>query len=400
MHSRFSVQHGCVLVVMLLSAVMSASYYVLTLAVPLYAKLPYPAATAVAVGVALLALALDILKPSMIALSVESAQHRRWASFVGSIVMAVLLIIISLWAVDGLLLMLRGWATGSSTEQITSYDVHAKRLTELEVELRTIPPTRTARQIEIDMSKSGVDPGILRRTNYCDPAQITKDESREACKRMTDLKLEMARVNKRAELEARFEIERRWVNSNERPATPDQQVALAAEVFGVSQALVTLLRWSALGFVIEIVLILVPALLAARRPMLSIQPMHDITPLTETGRTQAGTTGRAIGGEAGTAGDGKVTAIAGPATADATQEAANTAKRILVRLLTENGNRLKVTNKALAGQFSTSPIQTFYWRRRWVEEGLIEEVADGGHFIITPGRAFFKAPAKLYRIGG
>jgi hypothetical protein len=357
---RWSMQHVCVKAIVLISATMSAAYYVLALAMPMKDNLPIWAVVAVGAGIAALALALDILKPSMVALTAESWRERRWISAFFSAFMAFWLIVISAWAIDGLLLMMRGWALSGPAAISERVDLRRQQLIAINAEIILIGDTRPARAIEVDMSKVKIDASVLRRTNYCDPAQITKDESRIACEPLAKLKSEMQAALRKVELMSKAEAERKWLDANPRPASGDPQIAMTARVTGFSEDFVSLMRWTILGLVIELVLVIVPAVLAARKP----KPRFAAEDIPVIG----------VG-------------LSGPNEASA--------KARLASLFDENGGRIKTTSAQLASLVGASGATCVKWRRAWKADGLIKERWDGSYLVIEPGAKWYVDPGAV-----
>ena len=355
----WTVQHGCVQVIMLISALMSATYYVLALVLPMRSNLPIAAVVVIGAITALLAIALDILKPSMVALTAENCKHRKWFSVLFGGLLAAMLILVSGWAVDGLLLMFRGWAISEPARQTTAYTIKEAALRAADAEIQTIGQTRTARQIEVDMAKVVIDPSVLRRTNYCDAAQITKDESRVACQPLVQLKTEMQQTLRKSDLQMNAETMRRWLVENPKPSSPDLQIELTSKFLGWQESTVALLRWSILGAVIEVSLVVVPALLASRKvtPVFSM----DLAPLAGAG--------------------------AGPTEAGA--------KRTLAELLEQNQGRVKTTVTQLSVLMGASQTMCRNWRKSWIAAGLITERFDGNYLVVARGPNWYSAAPKL-----
>ena len=220
------------------SAGLSASYYaMLGLAL-------HPLA---AVGLGLVAGAADYVKGNALTIAIDGPGF--WRRLV-AIPLFVVLFVASMIAVDGVLLTLRGKLTAGPADVISAHDRASAEHRAAVDELQKLGGVRTPDTIRAAMDGAPVPRSVFRRTNEC--TDITRDESLEACKPITDLRKEMADAIRKRELEAKRDRAAEKIEKlGPRPAAADPQARILAGAAGVSEDLAAWVLVAIVGFAIE-----------------------------------------------------------------------------------------------------------------------------------------------------
>lgn len=270
------------LVVIAGSCALSALYY--SQLVWTAAYLPWwQANLALAIAAGLLTAALDALKPMFMKATVHHWHDKRRAFSLATAALALLLAVVSMWAIDGQLLKLRSDGTNPTANALSAHSRKEAELHKAEADLKNLGPSRPVGEVSAAMGKVRIDLDIFRRTGQC--TDITKDESRKACEPLLTLREEMARANRRLELEQAITSARTWLDANPKPASADPQIDTYSKITGLSDAFIALLITATLGLALELVSLFGPVLLERRIPAPPVPPPTtlpvpiDITPV-------------------------------------------------------------------------------------------------------------------------
>ncbi|MEQ1696163.1 MAG: hypothetical protein ABL901_10040 [Hyphomicrobiaceae bacterium] len=237
-----------------------------------------------AVAAGLLTAALDALKPLFMKASLHHWRNSRWGFSGATALLALLLALVSMWAIDGVLMRIRSDGTNPAANALSAHTRKDTELRKAETDLKALGPSRPVAEIAAAMGKAPINLDVFRRTGQC--TDITKEESRTACLPLLTLREEMARANKRLELEQTIGTTRAWLDANPKPASADPQIDTYAKLTGTSDAFIALLITATLGLALELVSLFGPVLLELReehRPSPSVpapraEPI-DITPV-------------------------------------------------------------------------------------------------------------------------
>lgn len=245
-------------VVIIGSAMMSCTYYGLWLWNAAY--LPWwQANLALAIAAGVLTAALDMLKPLFLTVAQLRWQAKHRLASIAPAAMALLLALVSMWAVDGLLLKLRADSSTAPANAITQWDRKTATLRKSEADLKALAPSRPVAEISAAMGKVPINLDVFRRTGQC--TDITKPESQQACAPLLDLRAEMARANRKEQLEQEIRTTTTWLDANQRPASADPQLATYAALTGTSESFVALVVALTVGLALELVSLFGPVLL-------------------------------------------------------------------------------------------------------------------------------------------
>ena len=240
-------RRGAVQLVTLASATLSAAYY--------YGQAPDIHVTArgmtlapIAIGLGLIAFALDALKPEAMRIACDpgAGTPRRAAASIFFFV----LFLSSIFAVDGVLLKNRSdWAaerTGSIDQQAdVSSDV--KRL---DAELVKVVGARTPEQVRAAMDGVKISARVFRNTTEC--TKPVDDDDRRQCRPILDLREEMAGAIRKADVEVKLVAARVRRAAGHAPKSADPQADTLSRVFGVTPDTIAYVITAVFGFGIEL----------------------------------------------------------------------------------------------------------------------------------------------------
>lgn len=335
-------------IVCLGSAVVSAAYY---------AHLGSAVHTFAAVGLGVIAGAVDLVKPQMLKAMAERGSGLVKRASAG-LIFAVLFVA-SMVAIDGMLLQMRAMLSGPRAQAITDYDrtlaTYQTAVRELK-QLEAAGPVRPVAQIAAALSGAPVDVRVWRRTAQC--TDVTKPESAKVCEPVTKLREEMARANRKQDLEAKRDAAQKLLSTIVRPAAADPQAEALANLTGQSETLMAYLLIAIIGLALELVscfgrLILDPVP-PAKRALPEDREVIDITPTAEP-----------------------------PVVAQVTS-AESAAKAKVLAMIAAHGGTLRTQNNALAEALGTTASTLCRWRRRWEDD--ITSHVDGGVLVMTAKR--------------
>lgn len=313
--------HVAVGIVCVGSASLSAAYYA-----------TWAPDLAVTIALAAFAFALDLVKPAMFSVATEAIADKRWSSALVGGCLACLLAVVSMIAVDGMLLKLRKDTSGGRTHSQGAWDRADKAYKDAESELAAVGQVEPVAKLEAAL-ESSVPVGVWRRTAMC--TDVTQAGSRSACEPALRIREQIATSRRHAHLESEMREARKVLDTVTRPSAADPQLEVMSQAFSWDEAkLLLALTWLA-GGAVELVSCLGMALL-------------------RSGRTEGS---------------------ADPNSAGLTPE-----QRALQWALAEigrSGGKLRVQNAALAKQFGVDPATVTRWRARWEAAGIIDEQKDG-----------------------
>lgn len=207
------------------SALMSATYYygwlprlpVSILGVELYA-----AGLAFGCGLA----ALDLCKGVAVNAAAQLWHERRRLQAALPALVAGVLVVVSFFAVDGLLMQLRVGAAGRATDAQKAWDRSETDYRKAMEELDTLTGDRTIADVRAAMDAAPVPRGVFARTKEC--TDVTRDDSFASCKPILDLRQEMARAIRKQELEHDVASLKAQLDARERPPAADAQAEAIA----------------------------------------------------------------------------------------------------------------------------------------------------------------------------
>ncbi len=270
-------------IILIASATLSGAYYSTALTSGLFAALPAWLAWTIAGAVALVAWCLDALKGHFIARAFDAASRLR--RLVAGCT-ALLLVVASMVAVDGMLVKLRVDGVAGSSDAIERHDREAASRKRAADALAMLPETRPVGVIQAEIGAIKVDMAIWRRSQQCQ--DITREDSRRLCEPVLALYRERGIAASRAELAEIVRRQDAWLASNPRPASADPQIETWARWAGVDAATMRQWVWSFVGLLLEVV-ILAGAFVASRpmlvvesnaaRPRSDVSRPVDVTPL-------------------------------------------------------------------------------------------------------------------------
>lgn len=334
-------------IVCLGSAVVSAAYY---------AHLGSAVHVAAAVGLGVIAGAVDLVKPQMLkAVATKGAGTMKRAS---AGLIFVVLFVASMVAIDGMLLQMRSMLTGPRAQAITDYDrtlaTYQTAVRELK-QIEVAGPVRPVAQIAAALSGAPINVVVWRRTAQC--TDVTKPASATACEPVIKLREEMARANRKVDLEQRRDAAQKLLATITRPAAADPQAEALANLTGQSETMVAYLLIAIIGLALELVscfgrLILDPV--PPAKSSLAEREVIDITPAQEV-----------------------------PTVAQVTS-AESAAKAKVMAMIQSAGGTLRTQNNALADALATTPSTLCRWRRRWEDE--INSHVENGVLVMSMKR--------------
>ena len=236
---------------------------------------------AMAVLAGIIAAALDALKPRLFGVASQHWRNQRKRMAIAPAMLAFLLAVISMIAIDGMLLKLRVDGTSSTTHTISQWERTSASLRKAEAELKALAPSRPVAEISAAMGKVRIDIDTLRRTNHCQPDQVTREDSRKACLPLMELHQEQARANRKERLEQTIMTATAWLDANPRPASADPQIELYAKLTGQPEGSVALVMVLLVGLALELCALFGPALLAPVTEAVEAQPRSEAVPPAE-----------------------------------------------------------------------------------------------------------------------
>lgn len=339
MHFRLTPRLAAVQAVCLGSAALSAAYYAGQAPVLTLATIAGVALNPVAIGLGGLAFALDLVKPQMLALAMGGRAVDRARRLAGGLVFVVLFVA-SMIAVDGMLIKLRSDWSG---ERGNAREVHARLVAEHKraiAELASLTPARPVAELEAAMSAAPLDLRVWRRTAHC--TDISKEESRKVCAPVLDLRAEMARATRRAELERQAREAKAKLDVYPPPASADPQAEALAKATGLDPTAVSYALIAILGFALELV---------------SCWGIWLLTPRPEP-----------------------PPAVAEPASGkvDGPRAGLDRIKAEIVRA----GGTFKAENREIAALLGIAPGTASKWRAAWRAAGELTERSEDGRLVL------------------
>lgn len=312
------------------SATLSATYYA-----------TWAPDLATMVGLAVFAFALDLTKPLMFRAATEAARDSRWGAVIGGGAIACLLAVVSMIAVDGMLLKLRKDTSGGREHVMGAHDRAAAAFRKAEAELAAIGQVVPVASLEAQL-ENAVPVNVWRRTAKC--ADVTQAGSREACEPALRIREQIAMSRRHTELESELRMARKVLDGSQRPAAADPQIEVLSHATGWDAAKILLaLTWLA-GGAMELVSCFGMALLSS-------------------GRTEQGEQPELVG---------------------LTPE--QLALHWALEEISRQGGKLRWLNAAMATRFGVDPATVTRWRSRWRDAGLIDETRDGNVITLRVAR--------------
>lgn len=330
---QFNLQNKSVQLVCAGSATLSALYYS-NWAPNIYAAL----------GLGVFAFALDLVKPELFTKTARAFRERGLMAAAAPGAMAVLLFVVSMVAVDGMILKLRSDTSGGLEGVQTKYDRADAEYKNAKTEIGQIGKVQPVAALEAKL-ESSVPVEVWRKTKQC--TDVTLPASRDACKPVFDLREKIANSKRVAELEGKMTEAKTVLSKTDRPKSTDPQVEFIAKVTGWTEAgAVLCLTWLC-GFAIELVSSFGPAMLARPPPPEPPPPEPKPEPVL-------------------------------------TQE--QKALKWLVEEEAKTDGRLIIANAGIAKRFNVDPATVHRWRTKWVDDGLIRERKVGRQIIVKVSR--------------
>lgn len=297
-----------------------------------------------ATGLAAFAFALDLVKPQLFTAAAVAARERRVGSCLIAGSLASLLMVVSMIAVDGMMLKLRTDSSGGKAHVQTAWDRAEAAYKQAAAELATIGQVKPVASLEAEL-ESSVPVNVWRRTARC--TDVTQAASRTACEPALRIMQQIAQSRRVAVLEKQRDDAKQVLDTTQRPAAADPQVEVMSKAFkrwDVSEATILLaLTWLA-GLAVELVSCFGPALLSSGRKEEREQPgLAHLTP---------------------------------------EQQALHW---VLDEISRSNG-RLVVLNSAIAARFSVDPATVTRWRAKWSDAGILDERKEGRQIVLRLAR--------------
>lgn len=216
-----------------------------------YALLGLVAHPAAAVGLGIIAGALDYAKGTMLAVGLGG----RGAGFVRrstALALGGVLLIASVFAVDGVLMRLRAMSAALPADVISRHDDARDALDAAKAELAKLAQARTESQVRADMDHTNVGPKTLQYTKHCTDFAGDLAAYRKACKPLLALRVEMADAIRKGDLEARqAELQAALDTLGPRPTAADPQATAIASVSGLPENAVLFALAAIIGLSIE-----------------------------------------------------------------------------------------------------------------------------------------------------
>lgn len=287
-------------------------------------------------GLSAFAFALDLVKPAMFTAAAEAVRDKRWAAATGAGFLACLLAVVSMIAVDGMMLKLRTDTSAGKSHVQKTWDRADAAYRKAESELASIGEVKPVASLEAELERS-VPVDVWRRTAKC--TDVTKAESRAACEPALRIREQIALSSRRTELESKRDAAKQVLDSTQRPTATDPQVEAMSRAFkrwDLDEATILLaLTWLA-GLAVELVSCFGPALLRSGRKS-EDREAPDLSNLTPEQQ----------------------------------------ALRWVLDEIARNRGELPFLNGVIASRFGVDPATMTRWRSRWVEAGIIEEKRNG-----------------------
>lgn len=292
----------------------------------------------------------DLTKGAIVKAAFRLAGERKRLQAAGAAALGLVLVLVSFLAVDGLLMKLRVDTAGERTAEAKAWDRAEADYRAAKSELERIGTPRPVKQIQAELHGLPIEATVWRRTAQC--TDVTREDSRQACAKVNELRQELAAAERRAEVEQRFERARATLEKTSRPAAGDPQAEALAKASGLDEKLITLALCWLIGLAIEGVTAFGPHLVEAR----------------------VAAPQRAAGGL-------DVGPSAGP----------RAGLERLSREILARGGALSAENREIAALLGVSPGCASKWRAAWRQAGEIVEHKSDGRLVIELGRRRLKA---------
>jgi hypothetical protein len=235
------------------SAGLSASYYALLgLVVPSVVVFGYSVPLA-AIGLGIIATALDYAKGSLLAIGFGGADSS-WPRRLTAGALGLVLFVASCVAVDGVYMKLRSMMSAGPSDVITNHDEVGNDLKAIKAKLLTLLDVPTTAKVRAEMDATTVEKVAWRDTAQCTDFEKWKVMHRDACKVMLALRVKMADAINKGDLEAkRDNLQKKLDNLGLKPVSADPQATALAKVSGLSENFVLLMLAGVLGVALELV---------------------------------------------------------------------------------------------------------------------------------------------------
>lgn len=290
----------------------------------------------VAIGLGLTAFALDLVKPQMLrAAGTPGGVARRIAA--GAIF--GVLFLASMIAVDGMMMKFRSdWAAGRGNA-ISAYADAKREVDRLAKEIELLGSPRPVATVQAAVQAYRIDGAVWRRSKQCE--DISRDDTKEACRPILELYKERGAAARKAELEPQLASARAKLEKIDPPKAADPQAAALAAWLGSDEAKTAYLMVAILGFGVELVACFGLWVLMDKRP--AAQQAAAIAPLTDE------------------------------------QRALDWVRSEMAK----GGGKLTVMNSAVAAKFDVDPATATRWRQGWVKDGKLAETRDGRQITLS-----------------
>lgn len=235
------------------SAGLSATYYALLgLVVPSVVVFGYSVPFA-AIGLGIIATALDYAKGSLLAIGLGGADSS-WPRRLTAGALGLVLFVASCVAVDGVYMKLRSMMSAEPSDVITKHGEVGDDLKAIKAKLLTLIDVPTTAKIRAEMDATTVERVAWKDTAQCTDFEKWKAMHRDACKPMLALRVKMADAINKGDLEAkRDNLQKKLDNLGPKPVSADPQATALANVSGLSENLVLLMLAGVLGVALELV---------------------------------------------------------------------------------------------------------------------------------------------------
>lgn len=279
---------------------------------------------------AALAFALDLVKPQLFVAASHAVREKRYAAACTSWVVGALIAIVSMIAVDGMMLKLRGDSADDKTNTMSTYDRADGSFQKAKAELEALGAIEPKATLEAKLQGS-VPVDVWKRTRQC--TEVSQPDSRKACEPAFALRELIGKAERRQVLERELKVAMEKLDAIRRPSSADPQIDAMAKVSGLDHSVIMLiLTWLA-GLAFELVSCLAPWLLT-RDADDEFEPESTLTPEQQ-------------------------------------------ALQWVLGEMSKSAGKLEILNGALAVKFSVDPGTVTRWRQKWVEAGIIEETRKG-----------------------
>ena len=239
------------------SAALSAAYYAGQAPALTMATVAGVALNPVAIALGGLAFALDLVKPQVM-LAASRRGLGLGTRLAAGLIFAVLFLA-SMIAVDGILIKIRSDWSG---ERGHARDAHVRAVADHKraaAELAGLGPTRPGAELDAMLANGAAllapvkgDPaGIWRASKGC--TVLVRALSIEACKPVAEIRAELGRAQRRAELETKIAAAKATLDGTAPPAAADPQAEALAKLIGVDPQVVSYALIALLGLALELV---------------------------------------------------------------------------------------------------------------------------------------------------